>query len=85
MCIRDSCELEFREDALSAIAKKAMKRKTGARGLRTLLEKTLLDTMYELPSSSDISKVVIDKTVIESSKEPLLIYAKNKNTANSKD
>jgi len=62
-----------------------MKRKTGARGLRTLLEKTLLDTMYELPSSSDISKVVIDKTVIESSKEPLLIYAKNKNTANLKD
>ena len=81
----EDCELEFREDALSAIAKKAMKRKTGARGLRTLLEKTLLDTMYELPSSSDISKVVIDKTVIESSKEPLLIYAKNKNTANSKD
>ena len=81
----EDCDLEFREDALLAIAKKAMHRKTGARGLRTLLEKTLLDTMYELPSSTDIKKVVIDRTVIESSKEPLLIYAKNKNTANSKD
>tara|TARA_X000000368_G_scaffold132075_1_gene103677 strand:- start:781 stop:2046 length:1266 start_codon:yes stop_codon:yes gene_type:complete len=81
----EECDLEFRDDALLAIAKKAMKRKTGARGLRTLLEKTLLDTMYELPSSSEISKVVIDKTVIESSKEPLLIYEKNKNKANSKD
>jgi ATP-dependent Clp protease ATP-binding subunit ClpX len=81
----EECDLEFRDDALLAIAKKAMKRKTGARGLRTLLEKTLLDTMYELPSSSEISKVVIDKTVIESSQEPLLIYEKNKNKANSKD
>ena len=81
----EECDLEFRDDALLAIAKKAMKRKTGARGLRTLLEKTLLDTMYELPSSSEISKVVIDKTVIQSSKEPLLIYEKNKNKANSKD
>jgi len=81
----EDCDLEFRDDALLAIAKKAMKRKTGARGLRTLLEKTLLDTMYELPSSSEISKVVIDKTVIESSKEPLLIYEKNKTKANSKD
>ena len=81
----EDCELEFREDALNAIAKKAMKRKTGARGLRTLLEKTLLDTMYELPSSSEISKVIIDKTVIESSKEPLLMYEKNKSSANSKD
>ena len=81
----EDCELEFRDDALSAIAQKAMKRKTGARGLRTLLEKTLLDTMYELPSSSEISKVIIDKTVIESSKEPLLMYEKNKSSANSKD
>ena len=81
----EECDLEFRDDALLAIAKKAMKRKTGARGLRTLLEKTLLDTMYELPSSSEITKVVIDKNVIESSKEPLLIFAKNKTKANSND
>tara|TARA_B100001057_G_scaffold168869_1_gene169596 strand:+ start:22307 stop:23572 length:1266 start_codon:yes stop_codon:yes gene_type:complete len=81
----EECDLEFRDDALSSIAKKAMERKTGARGLRTLLEKTLLDTMYDLPSSSDIDKVVIDKSVIESSNKPLLIYGKNKSKVNSKD
>ena len=74
----EDCDLEFRDDALKSIAKKAMKRKTGARGLRTILEKTLLDTMYDLPSSTDITKVVIDKSVIESSNKPLLIYGKNK-------
>ena len=67
-----------------SIAKKATERKTGARGLRTLLEKTLLDTMYDLPSSPEITKVVIDKTVIESSSKPLLIYGKNKSKVNSK-
>jgi ATP-dependent Clp protease ATP-binding subunit ClpX len=81
----EECDLEFREDALLSIAKKAVERKTGARGLRTLLEKTLLETMYDLPSIPEISKVVIDKTVIESSKKPLLIYDKNKSKANSKD
>ena len=73
----EDCDLEFREDAFNAIAKKAMERKTGARGLRTLLEKTLLDTMYDLPSNDDINKVVID-IVIDSSNKPLLIYGKNK-------
>ncbi len=81
----EECDLEFREDALLSIAKKATERKTGARGLRTLLEKTLLETMYDLPSVPEISKVVIDKAVIESSKKPLLIYDKNKSKANSKD
>ena len=81
----EDCDLEFREDALKAIAKKAMERKTGARGLRTLLEKTLLDTMYDLPSNSDISKVVIDKSVIETSNKPLLIYGKNKTKVSSKE
>tara|TARA_Y100000817_G_scaffold291185_1_gene262510 strand:+ start:212 stop:1477 length:1266 start_codon:yes stop_codon:yes gene_type:complete len=81
----EDCDLEFRDDALKAIAKKAMERKTGARGLRTLLEKTLLDTMYDLPSSEDINKVVIDKSVIDSSNKPLLIYGKNKSKVNSKD
>ena len=81
----EECTLEFREDALLSIAKKATERKTGARGLRTLLEKTLLDTMYDLPSIPEISKVVIDKTVIESSNKPLLIYDKSKSKANSKD
>ena len=81
----EDCDLEFRDDALKAIAKKAMERKTGARGLRTLLEKTLLNTMYDLPSSEDISKVVIDKSVIDSSNKPLLIYGKNKSKVNSQD
>ena len=82
----ENCELEFRDDALMSIAKKAMERKTGARGLRTLLEKTLLDTMYSLPSTPDISKVVIDKTVIESFNKPLLIYGKKKKiSTNVKD
>ena len=81
----EGCELEFRDDALKSIAKKAMKRKTGARGLRTILEKPLLDTMYDLPSSTGITKVLIDKSVIESSNKPLLIYGKNKSKVGSKD
>ena len=70
----EGCELEFRTDALAAIAKKAMKRKTGARGLRTLIESLLLDTMYDLPSHDDIVKVVIDKNVVNAESKPLLIY-----------
>ena len=70
----EGCELEFRQDALSAIAKKAMKRKTGARGLRTLIESLLLDTMYDLPSQDDIVKVVIDKNVVDAESKPLIIY-----------
>jgi ATP-dependent Clp protease ATP-binding subunit ClpX len=70
----EGCNLEFRQDALSAISKKAMKRKTGARGLRTLIESILLDTMYDLPSQDNVSKVVIDKNVVDSDSEPLLIY-----------
>ncbi|WP_293761013.1 ATP-dependent protease ATP-binding subunit ClpX [uncultured Paraglaciecola sp.] len=67
-------ELEFREDALQAIAKKAMQRKTGARGLRSIVEAVLLDTMYDLPSMSDVCKVVIDETVIRGESKPILIY-----------
>ena len=70
----EGCDLEFREDALLAISKKAMKRKTGARGLRTLIESILLNTMYDLPSQEDVSKVVIDKNVVDSDTEPLMIY-----------
>ena len=70
----EGSELELREEALHAIAKKAMARKTGARGLRTILESILLDTMYELPSLEGVSKVVIDETVVEGSNEPYLVY-----------
>ncbi len=67
----EGAELEFRDEALSAVAKKAMQRKTGARGLRTILENVLLDTMYELPSMKNVSKVVVDDTVIEGPSEAL--------------
>jgi ATP-dependent Clp protease ATP-binding subunit ClpX len=70
----EDVELEFRPDALAAIAKKALKRKTGARGLRTIVEQVLLDTMYDLPSLENVSKVVVDETVIEHKAEPYLIY-----------
>jgi len=70
----EGSELELREEALHAIAKKAMERKTGARGLRTILENILLDTMYELPSLEGVSKVVVDETVVEGSNQPYLVY-----------
>ncbi len=70
----EDCELEFREDALRSIARKAMERKTGARGLRTIMEKVLLDTMYDLPSMDDVSKVVIDESVIEGENAPYIIF-----------
>ena len=70
----EGSELELRDEALHAIAKKAMERKTGARGLRTILENILLDTMYELPSIEGVSKVVIDESVVEGSNRPYLVY-----------
>ena len=71
----EGVELEFREDALDAVAKKALARKTGARGLRSILEHTLLDTMYDLPSMSNVSKVVVDDGVVNGESKPLMIYA----------
>jgi ATP-dependent Clp protease ATP-binding subunit ClpX len=70
----ENVELEFRKKALVAMAQKAMKRKTGARGLRSIVEAILLDTMYDLPSNENISKVVINKQVILGEAVPLLIY-----------
>jgi ATP-dependent Clp protease ATP-binding subunit ClpX len=71
----EGVELEIRPAALQAVAKKAIKRKTGARGLRSILENVLLDTMYELPSQSNVTKVVIDESTIDAATRPLLIYA----------
>lgn len=68
-------ELDFREDALKAVAEKAMDRKTGARGLRSILESILLDVMFDLPSLDDVVKVVVDESVIRGKSEPLLIYS----------
>lgn len=70
----ESVEVDFREDALRAVAQKAMDRKTGARGLRSILESVLLETMYDLPSSESVSKVVIDESVIKGESEPMLMY-----------
>jgi len=70
----EGAELEFREDALTAVARRAMQRKTGARGLRTILENVLLDTMYELPSQENVTKVVVDETVVSGETKPYIIY-----------
>src|SRR3954463_9230194 len=66
--------LEIRPNALRAIARKALARKTGARGLRSILEQSLIDTMFELPNTSNVDKVVVDESTIEESKPPLLVY-----------
>jgi ATP-dependent Clp protease ATP-binding subunit ClpX len=71
----EGVELDFREDALRAVARKGMERKTGARGLRSIMEATLLDTMYQIPSEQDVIKVVIDESVINGDSEPFKIYA----------
>ena len=70
----EGAELEIRPNALRAIAKKALARKTGARGLRSILEQSLIDTMYELPNTTNVEKVVVEEATIEESKPPLLVY-----------
>ena len=70
----EGVEVDFRDDALRAVARKAMERKTGARGLRSILEAVLLDTMYQLPSSNAVTKVVVDESVIQGDSEPMLMY-----------
>jgi ATP-dependent Clp protease ATP-binding subunit ClpX len=70
----EGAELEIRPAALRAIAKKALARKTGARGLRSILEQSLIDTMYELPNSTNVEKVVVEEATIEENKPPLLVY-----------
>ena len=73
----EGCEIEFREDALRSVARRSMERKTGARGLRSILENVLLDTMYDLPSMEDVTKIVIDEGVITGDSKPLMIYEGN--------
>lgn len=75
----EDVDLEFREEALNLIAKKALKTKIGARGLRSILENILLDTMYELPSLEGVSKVVVDENVVSNAGKPLLIYENEDN------
>jgi ATP-dependent Clp protease ATP-binding subunit ClpX len=77
----EGAELEFRPGALRAIAKKALIRKTGARGLRSILEQSLIDTMFELPNASNVEKVVVEEATIEDNKPPLLVYREAAKTA----
>jgi ATP-dependent Clp protease ATP-binding subunit ClpX len=70
----EGVELDFHEDALRSVARKAMQRKTGARGLRTILENVLLDTMYDLPSLRNVQKVVVDENVIEGNAKPYIVH-----------
>ena len=79
----EGVELEFRKDALLAIANKAMIRKTGARGLRSIVEGVLLETMYELPSMENVAKVVVDETVITGESKPIVIYETQQDQAAS--
>jgi ATP-dependent Clp protease ATP-binding subunit ClpX len=77
----EGAELEVRPNALKAIARKALARKTGARGLRSIMESALIDTMFELPNSSNVDKVVVDESTIEEGKPPLLVYREEAKSA----
>ena len=79
----EEVELGFSDDALGAVARKAIDRKTGARGLRSILEGILLDTMFDLPSMDGVDEVHIDKDVVMGSKEPVRVYAKKDKAAGS--
>jgi len=81
----EGVELEFRDEALREFARKAIARKTGARGLRTLIEHTLLDTMYDLPSMENVSKVVVDDAVIRGESKPYMIYERSDQPAAASD
>ena len=77
----DGVELEVRPSALTAIARKALKRKTGARGLRSIMENALIDTMFDLPTMDGVVKVVIDEHIVEEGAKPLLVYREHKASA----
>jgi ATP-dependent Clp protease ATP-binding subunit ClpX len=79
----EGVELEFRDEALAAIARAALKRKTGARGLRSIIEQALLDIMFELPGMDEVVKVVVDEKVVSGESKPLLIYAEQAKAASS--
>jgi len=81
----EGVELDIRPAALHAVARKALKRKTGARGLRSILESALIDTMYDLPSYSEVAQVVLDENVIDGNGRPLLIYKSKADKPNNGD
>jgi ATP-dependent Clp protease ATP-binding subunit ClpX len=77
----DKVELRFTENALKAVARQALERKTGARGLRNVLEKTMLEIMYKLPSLPGVRECVINQAVVDNGMEPLLLYHQEVKTA----
>ena len=77
----ENVELEFQDDAILEIAKKAIKKKTGARGLRSILENILLKTMFELPDKEDVLKVTIDKSSAKGDSDPIITYGKKQSTS----
>ena len=88
MCIRDRFKLDgaklvFKENALKEIAQKAIKKKTGARGLRSILENILLKTMYDLPSQEDIDEVIVDASAAKGQSQPILVHSKGDNKSKS--
>ena len=74
----ENAELIFKDDAVLEIAKKAINKKTGARGLRSIIESLLLKTMFKLPTMDDVEKVIINQSVVKNVTEPLITYSKNK-------
>src|SRR3546814_1594252 len=79
----EDVELTFTDDALVSIAKRAIERKTGARGLRSILEAILLDTMFDFPSMRTVGEVVIDKVVVEGRKEPVRVFSERRKTGDA--
>ena len=77
----EQVELKFTDSAITAVAKEAQERKSGARGLRSIMEELMLDIMYELPSQSDVTECMISKEVVEKRKKPLLIYKREAKSA----
>ena len=74
-------ELVFKEEAILEIARKAIRKKTGARGLRSIIEALLLKTMFKLPTMESVQKAVVDQSVVKNNTEPLIIHTKNKKTS----
>ena len=77
----ENAKLIFKEDAILEIAKKAINKKTGARGLRSILESLLLKTMFKLPTMVDVEEVIINETVVRNTQEPIYIHSKTKKTS----
>ena len=77
----EQVDLEFKEDAIAEIAKKAISKKTGARGLRSILENILLKTMFELPDMEDVIKVTVDSSAVKGNSEPIVTYGKKTSTS----